>query len=330
MDEPDDLGELSGLSGLSEHRLQPLALGLDIGGTKIAGGLVAPDGTIRHRATSPTPHPGNREGSGGLGDPGSLGDPGLGESYRVAAELLAHARSHGWPVAGLGIGVPEYVTAAGELSSRLVLAWDRQPLELFAPLGPVTVDSDVRCAARAESALGAGRGVHHLLYVTVGTGLSSTVVLDGAAVSGARGEAIAFGELPVARSAAPDELGNLESFASGEGIASRFRAADGGPVDGAAQVLVLADQGHQLAQQITDTAAAALGAALGWVVDLLDPQVVVLGGGLGTSTGRWADGVQAAFALATSARPGTPPLLRAALGPDAGLIGAALAHRTAS
>ncbi len=251
---------------------EALVLGLDVGGTKIAGGLVDADGVIMHRSTEPTARDGRR-------------DPGLATSYRLAAQLLADARSRDWSVTGLGIGVPEYVTADGELSSRLVLEWDRQPREQFADLGPVTVESDVRCGALAEAVVGAGRGFASVLYVTVGTGLSSSLVAGGVVLPGARGEAIAFGELPVARAAAADESGSLEEFASGAGIADRYRAGGGGPVDGAAQVVTLADDGDPLAQNVVNSAARAVGTAISWMVAVLDPAVVVLGAGWARAAG---------------------------------------------
>jgi glucokinase len=296
-----------------------LVVALDIGGTKIAGGLVSSDGTVRAQVAVPTERDGGR-------------DPGLLASYRTAAELLAHATQQGWPVCGLGIGVPEYVSAEGLLTSRLVLDWDVQPKQLFADLGPVTVDSDVRCGARAEAQVGAGRGRSSMLYVTVGTGLSSTLVVDGLPFAGARGEAIAFGELPVDRAAAPHESGSLEDFASGQGITDRFRHLDdlpvgAAPVRGAADVFALADGGHRGAALVVDSAALALGAAIAWMVDVLDPEVVVLGGGLGTSTGRWEGLVRAEYEQRSAARPGAAPLERALLGPSSGLVGAALAHR---
>ena len=295
-----------------------LVVALDIGGTKIAGGLVSSDGRIRAQVAVPTERDGGR-------------DPGLLASYRTAAGLLAHATEQGWSVCGLGIGVPEYVSAEGLLTSRLVLDWDVQPKELFADLGPVTVDSDVRCGARAEARLGAGRGRSSMLYVTVGTGLSSTLVVDGVPFAGARGEAIAFGELPVDRAAAPHEKGSLENFASGQGITDRFLRLEDVPVDapvrGAADVIALADRGHRGAALVVDSAALALGVAIAWMVDILDPQVVVLGGGLGTSTGRWEGLVRAEYERRSAARPGAAPLERAVLGPSSGLVGAALAHR---
>jgi glucokinase len=293
-----------------------LVVALDIGGTKIACGLVAVDGTVKVRHELATVRADGR-------------DPGLTASHQVAADLVAHAASQGWAVAGLGIGVPEYVTADGVLTSRLVLDWRVQPKEQFADLGPVTVDSDVRCGARAEALLGAGRGVSSMLYVTVGTGLSSTLVVDGVPYAGARGEAIAFGELPVDRRAATDEDGSLEAFASGEGIADRFRRHGEISVRGAAEVVALADQGHEVAEQIVASAAIALGSAIAWMVDVLDPAVVVLGGGLGTSVGRWEHLVRAEYERRSAARPGAAPLRRAQLGPDSGLVGAALAHRQA-
>jgi glucokinase len=156
-------------------------------------------------------------------------------------------------------------------------------------------------------------------------------------VRGARGEAIALGELP-----AP--TGTLEQFASGEGISARYAAAasrapgpvgnrvpgsDRGPVGdrvagSARAVLAAADAGDPLAAEVVRTAAEALAAALGWLTCLLDPAAVVLGGGLGHAGGLWGQALSDYAEQAVATRPSPPPVLRGALGPDAGLIGAGL------
>ncbi|GAB3425494.1 ROK family protein [Flindersiella endophytica] len=164
-----------------------VVLGLDIGGTKLAGGLLDPNGRIRFQAERPTPR----------SDVG-LGDPELAGTLALAAHLRAEAAERGWRIAAAGAGFPEYVDASGRLTSREVLARSRQPAELLGP-GPTIVESDVRCGALAEWKLGAGAETSGLFYVSIGIGLSSTLIADGRLVRGARGEAIALGELPIPR-----------------------------------------------------------------------------------------------------------------------------------
>jgi glucokinase len=94
-------------------------------------------------------------------------------------------------------------------------------------------------------------------------------------------------------------------------------------------VLAAADRGDQAAAEVVISAARALAAALGWLVCLLDPAALVLGGGLGQAAGLWAKTLAIQAERAVVSRPGPPPLLRAGLGADAGLIGAAAAARVA-
>lgn len=252
-----------------------LALSLDVGGTKLAGGLVDASGQILLRAERPMPP----------------GDPGLAGTLELAASLRAEAAARGWRISAVGAGFPEYVDAAGRLTSREVLAWTEQPAELLGP-GPTVVESDVRCGALTEWTLGAGAGTSGMFYVSIGTGLSSTLVTDGRLVRGARGEAIALGELPCVD-------GNLEAYASGAGVAAR-----GGTLE---------------------SAGSAVGAALaGTVLPLLDPPLIVVGGGLGSADTPYWTALNESYDRLAARRPSPPPVVRAVLGPHAGLVGAAL------
>jgi glucokinase len=291
-----------------------VTLGLDIGGTKVAGGLVTEGGTVlrRHQESSLV---------------GGRRDPGLSVTRAVAATLIAAAADEGLDLDGTGAGFPEYVTPDGMLASRLVLDWDVQPAELLT--GPLTVDSDVRCAALGEACF--GHRLADFLYVSVGTGISSCLIAGGAPVPGVRGEAIGLGELPVAPDVDPWAGVSLEQYASGDGMRARYAAmtggsSDGGSPEGARAVLAAADAGEPLALEVVTTAARALAAALGWLAAVLDPAAIVLGGGLGGADGRWGAALAEHAARALSVRPGGPPLLRAALGPDSGIVGAAAAH----
>jgi len=293
-----------------------LTIGLDVGGTKIAGGLVSPEGAIIDLVIVDTRVEGRP-------------DPGLRRTRRVAEELLRRAGTAGYDLDGIGAGFAEYVSPDGRLTSRLVLDWETQPAALLADLGAVTVESDVRCGAIAEAVHGAGAGAGHagMLYLSVGTGISSTYVQGTLPLRGHRGEAIAFGELPVAPDVEPTAALTLEQFASGDGISSRFKTLTGEPAEGARPCLVAAEQGQPGAQAIVGSAARAVAAALAWAVGLFDPAVVVVGGGIGTSGGQWERELRCEFARRNLMRPQPPPLLIATLGPHAGVVGAAEAHR---
>jgi glucokinase len=286
-----------------------LYLGVDVGGTKVRAALVDVDGAIHMSTESPTA---TSEGA----------DPGMRISHATAHRIVDEVARGGLTIAGVGVGVPEYVRD-NALHSDLVLAWTTQPAELFADIAPVTVESDVRCGALAESRVGAGRDRDSILYISVGTGISCALVLAGAVWAGHRGEAIALGELPVDRALDAGGVPTVEEFASGSAIARRYERLTGHSVDGAREVIARAEGQDARAHAIATSAAQALGSAIAWAVDLVDPELVVLGGGLGSSGGWGLEEVRARYL--TLSRPHAPAIVPAALGSDSGVIGAALA-----
>ncbi len=283
-------------------------LGVDVGGTKVRAALVDEDGRLRRVAEYST------RTDGGA-------DPGMRISHTAAHRVAELAVQDGLTIAGVGVGVPEYVRD-NALHSDLVLAWTIQPAQLFADIAPVAVESDVRCGALAEARFGAGRDFESLLYVSVGTGISCALVLSGLVWPGHRGEAIALGEFPIDRSLDAEGMSTVEEFASGSAIARRFERLTGQSVDGAHEVIDRAQGQDPRAHAIAESAAQALGSAIAWAVDIVDPAIVILGGGLGSSGACWLDQVRASY-LALS-RPHAPAVATAALGPDSGVIGAAL------
>jgi glucokinase len=271
----------------------------DVGGTKIAGALFDGDG-ILCRSTHATPGP------PGASDPGS-------QVFRALAEDLA--RRAAGAVTAVGVGFCEYVER-GRLTSREVIAWEEQPADWLAVVFPgaaVSVESDVRCGLLAE--LQRGLSAASVLYVSWGTGLSSALAIGGHVWPGARGRAIALGELLVPGAA------SLEAYASGAGMTARYADLSGAVGTTAQQILRAADDGDDLAALVADSAGASLADALAGLAHVLDPDAVVLGGGLGV-----ASGSRAARALRSrwAARHLVTPLVPSALGADGPLIGAAL------
>jgi glucokinase len=125
----------------------------------------------------------------------------------------------------------------------------------------------------------------------------------------------------------------LETYASGPALARRYAEVTGSSVPDAETVISAANAGDQSAAQIVDSAADALGSALGWLVNVIDPEAIVVGGGLGLAPGKYRERLEQAtreHIWNPGAR--TLPFLPAALGADAGLIGAALSahHRVTS
>lgn len=286
-----------------------LALGIDVGGTKTRVALVDPDGNVLALSETPT------SAEGGA-------DPGFTRSLILARDVAQRAREQGWAIDGVGVGIPEYVDPTGMLRSRDVMAWDQQPAEVFTEWGPLVVESDVRCGAFAESMLGAGRGATSMLYVSIGTGISCALVIEGRLWRGYRGEAIALGELPVDRMLEASDTTTLEQYASGAAIARRYTRMTGEAVDGAREVLARARAHDIRAERVVDSTATAVGAALAWAVHLLDPQMVVLGGGLGASGGPWCELVGRTYL--ERSRPEPPPIITALLGANSGVVGAGL------
>ena len=285
---------------------------LDAGGTKLLGGLLTRDGEVLDRDQVATPR-----ASGGC-------DPDLTMLCALASRLGRRAAASGLSVRGVGLGIAEYVRD-GLVTSAEVFDWRAQPRDLLSPLvddGVVGVDADVRCAAAAEAAVRREAERDSMLYVSWGTGLSSTLVIDGSCVAGTRGEALALGEWSVDRRVDPTWTGNLERFASGLGVAERYaarttRAATGAELDR------LAEEGDADARLVLESAADAVAQAVAAMVLVLDPAVVVLGGGVGTGAGILPTRVRAALPLML-ARPDAPPVEPARAGADAGLVGAGL------
>ena len=222
----------------------------------------------------------------------------------LARSLLTLARDLDTPVAGVGVGVPEYVHN-GRVTSSEVIAWDDELPSVLSEIGPVTVESDVRCAALAEWV-----SPDSLLYLSWGTGLSTTLVLpNGRAWEGHSGRAIAFGERRM-----PDGS-TLEATASGRGIENRYLDATGTRL--ATRDLPVADP---VVAHLLQEAGVLVAGALLDLARTLDPARVVVGGGLGMAHTAANDALETTW---LAAEWNAPPLTRARHGEDAGLIGAA-------
>ncbi|MFV0464138.1 MAG: ROK family protein [Nostocoides sp.] len=293
-----------------------VVLGIDVGGTKSALALIDDTGTVLARQSVPT-----RSG----------GDD-VERVAGAAADLLRTTRADGLPApVAIGTGWPEYVDTHGRLTSTEVLTWARQPTEVLSTAlcldgEPLVVESDVRLGALGETRFGEGRGADSMLYVSLGTGLSAVMVIDGQPWRGARGEAIGFGEFPVPGIAGADwptpTSVNLESFASGAGLAARA-AQQTGLARTTRELTSAAGDGDVIAGRLLTESGMALGRGMAALVACLDPDIVVLGGGLGSSGSLLVQAARQAYEDRVSGRPAPPPLRIARTGADAGLFGAA-------
>jgi glucokinase len=293
------------------------AIGVDIGGTKCAAGLVQlHDGRViarREQATRP-----ERGGMAVLNDVIALVESLQEEAAQLPVELSS-----------IGIGICELVSRDGRVLSEATVRWrDPQIRETLAAMNlPVHIDADVRAGARAEALYGAGRECHSFVYVTVGTGISACLVMDGRPYAGARG---LTGTFASSNGLIPGTDGQLhagpplESFASGPALAAQFAKARTDFRGAATEVLRLAARGDPLAQNIVAVAGTALGAAIANLVNILDPETVVIGGGLGLAAGLYRESVEMALrGHVWSEFHRDLKILSAQLGNDAGIVGAA-------
>ncbi|MDR5675949.1 MAG: ROK family protein [Armatimonadota bacterium] len=297
------------------------AVAVDLGGTWIRAGRVSPAGAVMEAVRVPTPQTG----------PEAVADA-IGELVRRLGPL---------PPGRVGVAVP------GPLSVREgvvfeppnLKGWRDVPLRgmLEERLGrPVVLENDANAAAVGEWWCGAGRGSRHLVYVTVSTGVGGGLVLDGRLYRGATDTAGEIGHVlvdPEGPVCSCGRRGHLEGIASGPAIArwvhERIREgrpsvlATGRPFS-AREVAEAAEAGDALAREAFERAGRYLGWTVAGLLNLLNPEVVVIGGGVARA-GRWLfDPLREAAREASFERPWQAArIVPAALGDRAGLVGAA-------
>jgi glucokinase len=296
----------------------PFVIGIDVGGTKIAGGVVdVGDGSVQNRVERPT---GAERG----------GDRVLDDVVEIASSL-ASAMRHGSTPKRLGVAVCELVDPSGAITSGQTVDWrDLDVVGSLAGVGWAAVASDVRAGAAAEARFGSGRGVDPFVYVSVGTGVSSTLVLGGEPYAGRHGSALVAASGTFSTTC--PHCGELvevvpEDVAAGRGMVRRMQVRrPDRSFDRAEEVLAAADAGDEFAQEIVDEGGSMLGTIVAGLINVLDPEAVVVGGGLGLAAGRYRERFEGSLAKhiwAPTSR--STPVLDATLGTDAVLIGAALA-----
>jgi len=292
------------------------AIGIDVGGTKIAAGIVSfPSGTILCTETIATL-------------PARGGEAVLEDSLSLARRLKAEADRRGLQVAGIGVGIAELVNLQGEITSEYLIKWRGLPArERMSQIAPTRFESDARAPGLAEALFGAGKEFTNFVYLTIGTGISYCLCLDGQPYAGANGHAIMVGSGALTSEcqkcgAVQDQV--LEEFAAGPSLVARYNQRTGAQVTSGEAVTSAAQSGDSAAQEIVRSAGAALGNSVGFLVNVLDPQAVIVGGGLGLAEGLYWD----SFVASTRRHVWSDvsrglPIKHAKLGKNAGLIGAA-------
>jgi glucokinase len=311
-----------------------LAIGVDVGGTKVAAGVVDDQGQILARLRRDTP----------AQDPAKLQD--------LIAEAIAElAADHEVEVAGLGAA--GFVDAArSTVLFAPNLPWRNTPLRAAVEQRtglPVVVENDANAAAWAETRFGAGHGQPHTVTITVGTGLGGGLVIGGELVRGAFGVAAEVGHMNLVPDGRPCGCGNLgcwEQYASGRALVTEARQraaaapeqaglllelAQGRPEQiGGPMVTMGAVAGDPVALASFRAVGAWLGHGLADLAAVLDPRTFIIGGGVAEAGELLIGPAREAFQARLTGRGHRPTatVRVAELGQDAGLIGAAdLARR---
>jgi glucokinase len=312
----------------------PLAIGIDAGGTKIAGLLVDERGTILDRRLVETP--------------ATDAEASVDAMISLATDLIGSHEG----IVGVGAGAAGLVSLEGVMRFAPNVAWREFPLRdrLAAGIGlPVIVENDANVAAWGEFRFGAGRGSGDMLLVTVGTGIGGGIVAGGELFRGAHGFAAEVGHIIVEPGGPRCGCGNQgcwEQVASGRAIGRLGQAAGAehpestmtklaggasaitGPI-----VTEAAKGGDPIAVQILADVGRRLGEGIAGLVNVLDPDIVVVGGGAIAAGDLLLASARSACAHSVEAPTHRPevPIVPAALGNDAGAVGAAdLALRRAA
>ncbi|SBT48688.1 ROK family protein [Micromonospora auratinigra] len=293
-----------------------VVVALDVGGTGMKCALVRPDGRVTHAERHPT---------GAERGPEAV----VATILDVAEGLAGTARAAGSTPVACGIAVPGVIDEA-----RGVAVWSANvgfrdvPLRELAEkrLGlPTALGHDVRVGGLAEARLGAGRDTRHVLFVAIGTGIAAAHVVGGVAATGAHGAAGEIGHILVR----PDgprcgcgRPGCLEAVASASAIGRRYTELAGTPGT-AAEVAQRAAAGDELAGRVWRAAVEALADGLATGQALFDVDTMVIGGGLAQAGPGLLDPLRAALRERLTFHR-EPRLVAAALGDEAGCLGAAL------
>jgi glucokinase len=308
-------------------------LGVDLGGTKILTAVVDEHGRVLHRVRVATPPSG----------PDDVIEAIASTVDRVMAD--AGIAPGAIPAIGVGAPGPSDPRTGVVFEPPNLPGWRNVPLaeRLTAYLRvPVHVENDANAAALGEHWAGAGAGVRDLVYITVSTGVGGGLILDGRLYHGASGTAGEVGHMlvePGGPRCGCGRLGCLEAVASGTAIAREARAAvaEGRPTAlsvvpasdlDAEAVARAASDGDPAAREIYARVGAAMGAAVTNLVNLLGPEVVIIGGGVARAGELVFAPVRRIVREEAFERPGTiVRIVPAALGADAGVIGAAAVVR---
>jgi glucokinase len=310
-----------------------LVLGVDIGGTKVAVGLVNSRGQIRHAGRAPMIARGSAE-----------------EGFRAVLHamdgVMPEARAAG--VRAIGVCAPGWVESERGvlLSATNLPCWRNFPLarRIENHYGlPTRLTNDASAAALAEAKWGAGAGQESIFYVSLGTGIGTAIVRDGKIYHGRSGGGCEGGHMTVNFSGplcGCGKRGCIEMYASGTAISRRARSLLGSTRNKQSRMLKMADgkisdvtaetvnkaarSGDKFARQVLQEASDHLAVWLGNIIDLLEPEVIIMGGGIGRVMTSFRGRMRSALET-WAINPGAHrvPILNARYGAQSALAGAA-------
>ncbi|MEU9763985.1 ROK family protein [Streptomyces sp. NPDC047985] len=294
-------------------------IALDVGGTGMKAALVGTDGTLLHEARRAT----GRE----------RGPEAVVESILAfAADLRAHGEEHlGESALAAGVAVPGIVDPGNGIAVYASnLGWRDVPMRrlLGERLGgvPVALGHDVRTGGLAEGRIGAGKGTDRFLFLPLGTGIAGAIGIAGTIEEGAHGYAGEIGHI-VVRPDGPEcgcgQRGCLETLASASAVTRAWAAASGDPMADAADCAKAVESGDPAAMEVWRNAVDALAAGLVTAVTLLDPRMLIIGGGLAEAGETLFTPLRAAVEERITFQK-LPHIVPAALGDTAGCLGAGL------
>ncbi len=294
---------------------EPLYIGVDCGGTRLRAAASDIEGRTAAELAVPT-----KQAGSGKGD--------LAAAIRsLVADLVGSIGAARGPIAGIGVGLP-FVCHGGKVYlNRNVGGLDpgRLESELARDWGaPVALLNDVKCAALGEAWAGAGRDADPFIYVNVGTGLAAAVYSGGRVLEGAHG---ASGEIgywiidPAGQTGFSEDFGPLEEAMSGVGLSGAYArgAADGEESASVEEIFRRALRGEPKAAAVVETAFASFLPALTNMAILIDPELIILGGGVSRSLARYAGRIEA---YVNRMGPFPRRIVFSPLGGKAGIIGA--------
>jgi glucokinase len=295
-------------------------LALDIGGTKLAAGVVDTSGGVHSFVVAST-----------LAEEGP--ERGLERLFALGRKAVEES-GVAWPAlaaVGIGAGGPLDAARGVLIAPPHLPGWRDVPLTQLAEEAfglPAALENDATAAAAGEHRFGAGAGTRHMVYLTISTGVGGGTVIDGRLYRGASGNGGELGHVTVDCHGRPcrgcGRRGCLEAYVSGTSIAERAREAGmNGAV--AADVAAAAKAGNLVATQVWDETVEALACGLTSIVNLFEPELVVLGGGVVSGTGEQLLGPVRERVRADSMPPAAAgvEIVAAALGERVGVVGAA-------